>query len=232
MKILLLNASTRREKSITLKISKAFLQGMQDAAPGACQIKTIHICDAKIEYCKADFACWFRTPGQCILKDDVKSIYEQMHESELVIWSAPLYVFGFPAPMKALLDRMMPWLRPAIVMDDAGHASHPGFCDAKEKYMLFMSGAFPSLDDNFGACKMQFRRIFGKDCPCVTCAESSLLIYRKSERIQKMCADYLALARQAGQEYMSDGRIETKTLDRLNSLMMPMEEYIAFTNGR
>lgn len=231
MKILVLNGSLHREKSITYKVTDIFLKGVQEAAP-ADSITVLPVYDLDIRPCRADFACWFRTPGSCVIDDDAAGVYQKIREADRVIWSVPLYVFGFPAPVKMLLDRILPFVRPEIVEDDAGLTSHPGLGDAGAKHLLIMSGALPGEEDNFGSAVTEFKRTFGRDSICMTCAESSLLIYRKSEKILKLAEDYLELARRAGREYRATGRIHTDALTSLNSLMMPKEDYIRFTNGR
>ena len=53
MKTLVLNGSPKREKSDTMHITRAFLDGMKEAA--AQDIHIIHTIDQHIEYCTAAF---------------------------------------------------------------------------------------------------------------------------------------------------------------------------------
>ena len=55
MKILVLNGSPKKENSDTLCITRAFLEGMQQAAPQNMQI--IHAVDRRIAYCTGCFTC-------------------------------------------------------------------------------------------------------------------------------------------------------------------------------
>ena len=41
----------------------------------------------------------------CVQKDDAAGILQQMIDSDVVLLTASLYFWGFPAPMKALIDR-------------------------------------------------------------------------------------------------------------------------------
>ncbi len=105
MKILVLNGSPKRDKSDTMHITRAFLDGMNEVAEN--EIKTIHVIDKNIEYCSGCFAC-MRNGGDCIHHDDMRGILEEILDSDLLIWSYPLYCYGMPAPLKALCDRTMP----------------------------------------------------------------------------------------------------------------------------
>ena len=105
MKILVLNGSPKRERSDTMHITRAFLDGMQDA--GEQQIHTIHVIDRHIEYCTGCFAC-MHNGGTCIHDDDMRGILEEILDSDLLLFSFPLYGYGMPAPLKALMDRTLP----------------------------------------------------------------------------------------------------------------------------
>ena len=105
MKILVLNGSPKREKSDTLRITLSFLDGMNDAGPH--EIRTVHVIDRHIEYCVGCFACMLNG-GVCVQDDDMREILAEILESDLVLFSFPLYCYGMPAPLKALIDRTLP----------------------------------------------------------------------------------------------------------------------------
>ena len=105
MKILVLNGSPKREKSDTMHITRAFLEGMQEAAPQ--EIHMIDVIDRHIKYCTGCFVCKMNG-GTCIHDDDMRAILDEILESDLLLFSFPLYCYGMPAPLKALLDRTMP----------------------------------------------------------------------------------------------------------------------------
>ncbi len=71
MKILVLNGSPKREKSDTLRITRAFLDGMEEAAPQ--QIRILHAIDQRVAYCTGCFSC-MHNGGTCIHDDDMKAI--------------------------------------------------------------------------------------------------------------------------------------------------------------
>ena len=226
MKVILINGSPRREKSISLMISKAFLEGM------GVEYKQINLYDKKIEPCLADFSCWFKTPHKCVRQDDVEEIYQEIRMSDLTIWSMPLYVFNFPSEVKKLYDRIIQYLEPAITFDEKGRTTHPGIGEIGKQHLLVMTAAFPDVEGNFDGVKFQFQRMFGEASQMITCPESSLFVYKKSERISKLTATYLEEVKKAGSAYMQKGYIPQENMQYLNSRMMPREEYIEFTNSR
>jgi len=43
--------------------------------------------------------------GQCIIKDDMDKVYEAISEADRVVVASPVFFFGIPAQLKALIDR-------------------------------------------------------------------------------------------------------------------------------
>ena len=74
MKILVLNGSPKKENSDTLHITRAFLDGMQEAAPQ--EVRMLHVIDQHIEFCSGCLAC-MRNGGVCRHKDDMRDILEE-----------------------------------------------------------------------------------------------------------------------------------------------------------
>ena len=99
MKILVLNGSPKKDKSDTMHITRAFLDGMNEATPQ--EVHTIHVIDKHIAYCTGCFSC-MRNGGECIYDDDMRKILNEILESDLLIWSFPLYCYGMPAPLKCM----------------------------------------------------------------------------------------------------------------------------------
>ena len=79
MKKLVLNGSPKKDKSDTMHITRAFLDGMNEVAEN--EIKTIHAIDKHIEYCTGCFAC-MRNGGECIHHDDMRGILEDILNSD------------------------------------------------------------------------------------------------------------------------------------------------------
>ena len=82
MKILVINGSPKRDRSDTMHITRAFLDGMKEAAPQ--DIHVIHTVDQHIEYCTGCFSC-MRNGGACVHNDDMKA-------SLTVFFGDPLWV--------------------------------------------------------------------------------------------------------------------------------------------
>ena len=68
MKILVLNGSPKGDKSNTLKLTNAFIDGLNEEQTN--QVEVIDIKKMDIKHCLGCYVCWTKTPGKCAIKDD------------------------------------------------------------------------------------------------------------------------------------------------------------------
>ena len=225
MKILVLNGSPKRDKSDTMHITRAFLEGMRDAAPQ--EIHEIDVIDRHIEYCTGCFACK-RNGGTCIYDDDMRAILDEILDSDLLLFSFPLYCYGMPAPLKALLDRTMPLSSMAMrkVGDRYEHVGQADF--SRLRYMMICGCGFPNSQHNFEPVVAQFKLCFPCNHTIITIPESPMFNVPEAAVVTE---PRLRLVRQAGKQYAETGRIDETLLTEIGSPMIPDEQYAAIVNG-
>jgi len=225
MKILVLNGSPKREKSDTLHITRAFLDGMQDAA--SQEIHIINVIDRHIEYCTGCFACK-RNGGTCIHDDDMQAILKEILDSDLLLFSFPLYCYGMPAPLKALLDRTMPLS--SMAMQKVGDRyEHVGQADFSHlRYLMICGCGFPNSRHNFEPAVAQFKQCFPCNHSILTIPESPMFNVPEAAIVTE---PRLALVRQAGKQYAEAGEIDAALLREIGSPMIPEDQYAAIANG-
>lgn len=225
MKILVFNGSPKREKSDTMHITRAFLEGMN--AAGAQDVRIIDVIDSHIEYCAGCFACK-RNGGTCIHDDDMRAILEEILTSDLLLFSFPLYCYGMPAPLKALLDRTMPLS--SMAMQKVGDRyEHVGQADFSHlRYMMICGCGFPNSQHNFEPAVMQFKQCFPNNHTIITVPESPMFNAPEAAAVTR---PKLALVRRAGEQYARTGEIEKALLDEIGAPMIPEEQYAAIVNG-
>ncbi len=225
MKILVLNGSPKREQSDTMHITGAFLEGMREAEEQ--EIRTIHVIDRHIEYCTGCFAC-MHNGGDCIHDDDMRAILEAILDSDLLLLSFPLYCYGMPAPLKALIDRTLPLS--SMAMRKVGERyEHVGQADfSRLRYLMICGCGFPNSRHNFEPVVAQFRLLFHNRQTVLTVPESPMF---SAPEAAPVTAPRLALIRQAGRQYAETGEIEETLLAEIMSPMIPEEQYAAIVNA-
>ena len=110
VRITAFNGSPRGERSNTHKIVAEFLKGAEEAS---AEVENIFLVDREIGHCTGCFGCWIKTPGNCVIKDDMDSLRENFMGSDIVVMATPVYVDGVSGIMKTFMDRMIPsslWL--------------------------------------------------------------------------------------------------------------------------
>ena len=224
MKILVLNGSPKRDKSDTMHITRTFLDGMKEAAPQDVHI--IHTIDQHIEYCTGCFSC-MRNGGNCIHNDDMKAILEEILDSDLLLFNFPLYCYGMPASLKALLDRILPLS--SMTMHKVGDRyEHVGQADFGHlKYLMICGCGFPNSRQNFEPAVMQFSLCIPNNRTIITVPESPMFNVLAAAAVTK---PRLKLIRKAGRQYAENGEIEASLLAEITSPMIPEDQYAAIVN--
>ena len=225
MKILVLNGSPKKDKSDTMHITRAFLDGMNEATPQ--EVHTIHVIDKHIVYCTGCFSC-MRNGGECIHDDDMRDILNEILDSDLLIWSFPLYCYGMPAPLKALLDRTLPLSSMAMrkVGERYEHVEQADFSHLQ--YLMICGCGFPNSKHNFEPATAQFKLCFPGNHTIITVPESPMFNAPEAAIVTE---PRLALVRQAGKQYAKTGGIDAALLAEIGSPMIPEEQYAAIVNA-
>jgi len=158
----------------------------------------------------------------------MRAILDEILESDLLLFSFPLYCYGMPAPLKALLDRTMPLSSMAMrkVSDRYEHVGQADF--SRLRYMMICGCGFPNSKHNFEPAIAQFKLCFPGNHTILTIPESPMFNAREAAIVTE---PRLALVRQAGKQYAQTGRINEALLAEIGSPMIPEEQYAAIVNG-
>ena len=227
MNILVYNGSPKGAKSNTLKLTQAFLKGLNER--GEHSIKIIDVSKASINHCLGCFNCWTKTPGKCVLKDDMPAILEDYLNADVIIWSFPLYYFGLPSKLKALMDRQLPLNLPYMAEREDGGSAHPSRYNLSQKsYILISTCGFHSTLNNYDAINEQFRILYGENVTKIICPEGELF---SIPYVQKRTDEYLAYVQEAGREYHVSGSFSPKTQAKLDELLYPPEAFIEMADA-
>ena len=225
MKVLVFNGSPKKENSDTLHITRAFLDGMQEAAPQ--EIEMIHVIDRHIEFCSGCLAC-MRNGGRCRHDDDMRSILEKILSSDLLLFSFPLYGYGMPTLLKNLIDRTLPLS--SIAMRKVGERyEHVGQADFSHlKYLMICGCGFPNSTHNFEPAVAQFKLMFRRNHTVITVPESPMFNVPEAAVVTM---PRLELVKEAGRQYAENGAIDAELLAQIGSPMIPEETYAKIVNG-
>jgi len=224
MKILVLNGSPRN-KSDTMHITNAFLEGMN--VENDCDITIVNVIKKNIKPCLGCFQCINNGNNQCIQLDDQNKILDQMRESDIIIWSFPLYLFGMPSHIKAVLDRTLPFGKKAMKIENERVVHLTNTNTRKKKYVMISGAGFPYFEDNFKAIKQQFYNTYD-DLTTICISESPMFNSKSAVSLVKPLLEKIKLA---GTEYKETGKLSKETSISIETPMIPREAYINICNS-
>lgn len=239
MKILVLNGSPKKEKSDTLHITRAFLDGLKEAEnekasitdteriQSATEIEFLNVVEQRIEYCRGCFSC-MKNGGHCVISDDMEEILEKILESDLLILSFPLYCYGMPAPLKALMDRTLPLSRMTMEKRENRYEHQSQRDYSHLSYVMISGCGFPNSKHNFEPAINQFKLMFPHHHTLITVPESPMFNVAEAQEVTK---PRLELVKAAGKQYATTGSIEDSLLSKICSPMIAEDIYAKIANG-
>lgn len=223
MKVLVLNASPKENNSGTMKITESFVEGFEKIHKA--EVNVINIYSLDINPCAGCYGCWHKTPGICVIRDDMAECLTLLTEADLIIWSFPLYHYSMPAKGKLFLERTLPTILPELVKTPSG-CVHPIRYEKEQKVVLISSCGFYNTEHNYEGLLMQFKLLY-QDYTAILCAEGPLLNIPDVSYFSDL---YLAAVKKAGEEYANLGELSDQTKKSLYEPMMPIDMYIENSN--
>lgn len=216
MKLLVINGSPKGEHSNTMWLTNAFVSGFPDSV----EVKTIHLRDKDIHPCMGCFSCWTKTPGRCVIQDDMQEIYQDILEADVIIESLPLYFAGMPSRMRMLTERCLLFTkRYEGSPEDTFHS----ILEMKEhslkdkKLVVISSCGYVSMDTMFDGLLKEYDLICGTgNYTSILCAQGELL---QAGAETRQVIRYLEEVKKAGQEFYEQGYL---TAERQKILNQPM----------
>lgn len=108
MKILVLNGSPRPNGN-TAGMIKVFQTAAEEKGH---QVKVMDVCRMNIRGCLACEYCHNKGNGQCVQKDDMQKIYDELQDTEMLVLASPIYYHGISGQLKCVIDRFYASLYP------------------------------------------------------------------------------------------------------------------------
>lgn len=215
MRVLVLNGSPKGDKSNTYRLTSAFLDGLRQTQP--VEAETLEVGKLHLLPCRGCFACWSKTPGKCVLQDDMAGVIEKILAADVLIWSFPLYYFSIPGQLKLLIDRQLPMSLP--FMTDTESGGHPSRYDRSgQRQVVISTCGFYTAEGNYDAVDAQFSRLCSAGgYTSVYCGQGELF---RVPALRQRTDAYLELVKQAGAEFVR-GAISAETACALRQPLFP-----------
>lgn len=224
MKILLINGSPKKDKSDVLKPTLAFLNGMNEIEKQ--DIEVINTVDLNVQYCRGCLSCLYGS--DCPVPDDMPSVLDKIKQSDLVLFSYPLYCYGMPASLKAVIDRILPLCTIKMIKSGDRYVHEEKGEGIKARFMMICGCGFPNSKQNFEPVIEQFRLLFPKRNVIITVPEAPMFGVSEALSITKPKLEKFT---EAGKDFAKTGKISDDLIKQICSPMMPEDEYAKTVNG-
>jgi multimeric flavodoxin WrbA len=221
--VVLAISGSLRNPSFTEKMLECLLEGM-----GEVEVHKFYPHKMKIGPCTSCWSCWQgKNKGECFQKDDFQLLYDTYKKCDYFIIAAPVYVFGFPATVKNVIDRFFVNLEPSQILMENGITNHPQRHASKAKGVLVSSCGFPDIE-NFTLMSEHFKKFmmhFG-----LTWAGEALIPSAGAANIPHLLDGNIEAVRQAGAELVK-GIISSETMRIISDVPISKNDYMEMTNA-
>ncbi|OPY81733.1 MAG: Iron-sulfur flavoprotein [Syntrophorhabdus sp. PtaU1.Bin153] len=221
MRVIALNGSARGKKGVTWKLMDAFLKGLTE---GGATVKDTQLHELNISYCTACLTCMHRTPGQCVIKDDMNQIYPYLKESDIFLMGTPVYTDTMTALMKTVMDRCICCLDPFLRIDEEDRTRHPYSWRMPAGFFLISTSGFPekeSFDPLIATYKAQTAN-FGSKPLGEICVPGSIALQVEPQNFEP----HLDMIGQAGKMLALFGKVEPTLLEEINTPILSRQKYL------
>ncbi len=227
-KVLAINSSPNMGKGNTARILNPFLEGMKGAG---AEVDLYYLRKLTIKPCIACLKCWTKTPGKCIIRDDMDELLPKIKDADIIVFATPLYWDGVTGLMKMFMDRMTPLGKPYLEIID-GRSRHPvreGYAHGK-LVLVSTCGFFEEINfepmlDHMKAVATNMRREFAG-----ALLRPNAMSIEPAIHFKVPLDDIFEAAESAGRELMEDGKMAKETLATVGREFFPLEQVVEQAN--
>lgn len=225
-KIVVFDGGPRNTKfSKTTFMVNHFCRGAKLAG---AEIEYVKLKDMQINPCTGCYTCWTKTPGECIFQDDMTDLRLKFRKADLIIFASPLYIFNVTGIMKNFLDRLLPNMKPYMLIEN-GETRHPHRYpeDRQQGFVVFSAAGFPEVDHNFDGLKGMFRCFHSHYEKSFIMGEfympgaeliSQPVYAERRMKVEKVCHN-------AGEQVVKEGKINMEFMEAVSDMVITQKKF-------
>lgn len=225
MNVLVLNSSPKAEEfSVTQILTREFVKGLLEAG---ATVDTYNLNKLNIKHCMDCGSCATKSPGKCVMKDDMTEIlFPKFLEADALVLATPIYFGMVNAVMKNFIERLFPYLGPFQEVQGKGVLQR--FRGEFPKIVV-ISAASWHYSHIFKPMSDYFQYLFEDKLVGELYRGSSdsflygAMFYEKKQEI-------LLATRQAGVELVKDGFVQVNTVQAICQDVGQLEKTVIMHN--
>jgi multimeric flavodoxin WrbA len=79
-------------------------------------VDTVDVAAARVAPCTGCGSCGLKTPGRCVVDDDMQGIYRKIVASDVLVLATPVRFGSYCAELKKVVDRFQPLMQPVYAV--------------------------------------------------------------------------------------------------------------------
>lgn len=111
-----------------------------------------------LHYCTGCWSCWWKTPGECAIKDDAEQIFRAVINSDFIIFASPLIAGFTSATLKKIQDRLIVLLHPYLEIIN-GESHHQKRYEKYPEFGVIIDKEVDTDEDDFRIVKDIYDRL-------------------------------------------------------------------------
>lgn len=78
------------------------------------EVRPFSIRQLDVKRCTGCWGCWVKTPGECVIRDDMSGVLRGVIAADLLVFASPVIMGLTSGVLKRATDRLLPLLHPYI----------------------------------------------------------------------------------------------------------------------
>lgn len=107
MKITILNGDNNSNGNFT-----GYIRQLSGTLSAENTVEVFDLNKMNLKFCTGCWSCWWKTPGECAIKDDAGNIFRSVINSDLLIFASPLTAGFTSSELKKITDRLIVLIHP------------------------------------------------------------------------------------------------------------------------
>jgi len=222
VKAVAINGSPRKGKGNTATVLTSFIEGLTEYDT---DVELFYASILKVKPCACGgMQCWYESPGECCIKDDMQLLYPKLREAEILVIATPVYI-PLPGDMQNVINRLCPLVEPYLEFRN-GRTRSRFRKDVKiKKFILVSTGGWWEKENMSTVVRIVEELAENSSVEFGgAILRPHAFLMKKDGKVTKEGEEILSAVKNAGRELIRDGKMSEETLEIISRPLITEEE--------
>lgn len=222
IKVVAINGSPRKEQGNTATVLTSYVEGMEDKG---ADVELFYASKLKVIPCACGgMKCWYESPGECCINDDMQMLYRKLKAAEILILATPVYI-PLPGDMQNVINRLCPLMKPYIEYRDGRTRARFHNDVSIQKIVLVSTGGWWEKENMSTVVRIVEELAEGVSVEFGgAILRPHAFLMKRDGKVTEEGEEILRAARKAGSDLIVDGKMSQETLEIIGRPLITEEE--------